>query len=213
MVYGFPAKQRHGLLRNLASEMTKLALQRTMGAQTARRVSAFRVFRTTLRSAFSRYQSPLVSIDVLLTWATARFSAIPVHHEARKVGRSNYTLGKLITHALNLMTGFSVLPLQIASVIGFTFTLFGACLLVYVLGLYLMFGTTVPGFPFLASVISIFSGVQLFALGVIGEYMGRLHLRTMEKPTYAIRDVVGAKALSTPPFDRTRGTLAGKGVE
>jgi undecaprenyl-phosphate 4-deoxy-4-formamido-L-arabinose transferase len=187
VVYGFPDKQQHGLLRNLASEITKLVLQTTMGAQTARRVSAFRAFRTELRAAFSRYQSPLVSIDVLLTWATSRFAAIAVHHENRKIGQSNYTLGKLITHALNMMTGFTVLPLQISSVIGFVFTAFGGCVLLFVLSRYVILGTSVPGFPFLASVIAIFSGVQLFALGVIGEYMARQHMRTMEKPTYAIR--------------------------
>jgi len=200
VVYGFPEKQQHGLLRNLASEMTKLALQNAMGAQTARRVSAFRAFRTELRAAFSRYQSPLVSIDVLLTWATSRFQAIPVQHESRKIGQSNYTLGKLITHALNMMTGFTVLPLQISSLIGFAFTAFGGCILLYVLGRYFISGTSVPGFPFLASVIAIFAGVQLFALGVIGEYIARQHLRTMEKPTYAIRRVTGRRADSVPPL-------------
>jgi glycosyltransferase involved in cell wall biosynthesis len=205
VVYGFPDKQRHGLLRNLASEMTKMALQKAMGAQTARRVSAFRAFRTGLRSAFSRYQSPLVSIDVLLTWGTARFAAVPVRHDARKIGQSNYTLGKLVTHALNLMTGFTVLPLKISTIVGFVFTAFGGCILAYVLGCYLLFGTSVPGFSFLASVICIFAGVQLFALGVIGEYMARLYLRTMEKPTYAIRGCAGSQ---TPlePILTGRGT-------
>jgi hypothetical protein len=59
--------------------------------------------------------------------------------------------------------------------------------LLYVLVRYLLQGTSMPGFPFLASIISIFSGAQLFALGILGEYIARMHSRSMEKPSYAIR--------------------------
>ena len=88
---------------------------------------------------------------------------------------------------MNMVTGYSLLPLQIATMVGFLFTLFGILVLVYVLGRYLISGTTVAGFPFLASIIAIFSGAQLFALGIIGEYLGRIHLRTMERPPYVVR--------------------------
>ena len=98
-----------------------------------------------------------------------------------------YTLRTLIAHALNMMTGFSVLPLQIASIVGFTFTLFGLFTLVFVLERYLIHGSPVPGFPFLASIIAIFSGAQLFALGIIGEYLARMHFRTMDRPAYTVR--------------------------
>jgi undecaprenyl-phosphate 4-deoxy-4-formamido-L-arabinose transferase len=100
---------------------------------------------------------------------------------------------KLIVHALNMLTGFSTWPLRVASLMGFAFTLFGLALLLYVVIGYLRHGTPVQGFPFLASSIAIFSGVQLFALGVIGEYLARLHLRMMERPTYAVRETVGER--------------------
>lgn len=187
VVYGTPRREQHGLLRDLASQITKIALQNAMGADTARHVSAFRAFRTQLVNAFADYQSPFVSIDVLLTWATRRFTAIDVQHDPRKEGVSNYTARKLLVHALNMMTGFSTLPLQLASLIGFAFTLFGTFVLVYVLGRYMIQGTTVPGFPFLASLIAIFSGAQLFALGIIGEYLARMHHRSMGRPTYSVR--------------------------
>jgi undecaprenyl-phosphate 4-deoxy-4-formamido-L-arabinose transferase len=187
VVYGTPAVETHGLWRDLASRVTKIALQSTMGAETARKVSAFRAFRTVVREAFSSYRSPFVSIDVLLTWGTSRFASVVVQHDLRRVGQSNYTLRKLVTHALNMMTGFSVLPLQLASLAGFSFTLFGVGVLIYVVGRYLLQGTSVQGFPFLASVVAIFSGAQLFALGMIGEYLARMHFRMMERPPYAVR--------------------------
>lgn len=70
VVYGAPTAQTHGVLRNVASTVTKLLLQRSMGAETAQRISALRAFRTELREAFADYRSPYVNIDVLLTWAT-----------------------------------------------------------------------------------------------------------------------------------------------
>lgn len=187
VVYGTPATEQHGLWRDVASRVTKLALQSAMGAQTARKASAFRAFRTQLRDAFAQYQGPFVSIDVLLTWGTTRFASVAVRHEPRTAGESHYSFWKLVTHAMNMVTGFSVRPLQLASFIGFFFTLFGIAVLVYVVAMYFALGSGVPGFPFLASVIAIFSGAQLFALGIIGEYLARMHFRTMDKPPYAVR--------------------------
>jgi glycosyltransferase involved in cell wall biosynthesis len=187
VVYGTPLQEQHGLLRDLASQVTKIALQSAMGVDVARNVSAFRVFRTPLRQAFANYESPFVSIDVLLTWGTTRFAATPVAHEPRRLGVSNYDLKKLIIHALNMMTGFSTLPLQIASLVGFALTIFGLLVLIYVFGR-LLFEKSVPGFPFLASLIAIFSGAQLFALGIIGEYLARMHVRIMGRPSSIVRD-------------------------
>lgn len=186
VVYGTPLQEKHGFLRDWASHITKIALQSAMGAETARNVSAFRAFRTHLRDAFAAYRSPTVNLDVLLTWGTTRFAAVKVRHDTRAAGESGYSLWKLINHALNMMTGFSTIPLQIASIVGFGFTLFGMLILAYVLIRYFIDGGSVPGFPFLASIIAIFSGAQMFALGIIGEYLARMHFRTMGRPTYTV---------------------------
>lgn len=193
VVYGTPQKERHGLLRDLASRITKLALEKSMGADTASKVSAFRVFRTELRTAFENYQSQFVSIDVLLTWGTTRFKAIPVRHDPRTIGVSNYTFKKLLTHALNMMTGFSTLPLQLASWIGFVLSAVGIALVIFLVVLRVFTAHPVEGFTFLASLITIFSGAQLFALGIIGEYLARMHFRMMDRPTYAVRAEVGGR--------------------
>ena len=89
VVYGYPEHEQHGFWRDLASQMTKIALRSAMGVETARRVSPYRIFRTQIRDAFAEYRSPHVSIDALLSWGTTRFTAIPVQHDARTVGVSN----------------------------------------------------------------------------------------------------------------------------
>jgi glycosyltransferase involved in cell wall biosynthesis len=189
VVYGTPEREEHGLLRNLASITTKLTLQNVMGAEIARQVCAFRAFRKDVVASFAHYEGYFVSIDVLLTWGTNRFTAVAVRHQARAQGASGYTFRKLLTHAMNMMTGFTTMPLQVASWVGFAFTMLSFCVLLYVLLRYLVSGNPVPGFPFLASIIGLFSGAQLFALGIIGEYLARIHLRTMQKPPYVIRQL------------------------
>jgi len=201
VVYGTPRERQHGFLRNVASTVTKIALQTVMGAETARSVSAFRAFRTSLRVAFAEYGGPHVSVDVLLTWATNRFAATSVRHDLRRQGRSNYTLASLLKHAINMMTGFSTIPLRVASLVGLIFTGVGGVLLSFILARYALRGVVVPGFVFLASTITILSGAQLFALGIIGEYLARMHFRMMDKPTYAIMSVAnGAEAFAGGEF-------------
>ncbi|MBX7186501.1 MAG: glycosyltransferase family 2 protein [Vicinamibacteria bacterium] len=191
VVYGTAETQQHGLWRNLASRMTKKALASAVGAANAGNVSAFRAFRSQVRGAFEHYHGPSVSIDVLLSWGTTRFAAQRVRHDARRLGVSNYTFRKLASHALEMMTGFSTWPLRVASLVGFSATLFGLGVLAYVLIRYIIAGGSVPGFPFLAAIITIFSGAQLFALGVMGEYLARMHNRAMDRPTYAVREDTG----------------------
>lgn len=201
VVYGAPEFEQHGLWRDVASRMTKLMLATVMGADVARDVSAFRALRVALRAAFADYRNSFVSVDALLSWATVSFGSVRVRHDPRVVGASGYTVRRLVIHAVNLITGFSVVPLQIASLAGFASTIFGMAILTYVVGRYLIQSTQVPGFAFLASLTAIQSGVQLFALGVIGEYMARMHSRIMDRPSYAVKDVSGTPGIAPPAHD------------
>jgi glycosyltransferase involved in cell wall biosynthesis len=203
LVYGAPAQEVHGLWRDLASQVTKVVLQGVMGADTARMVGPFRVFRTDLRRAFADYRGTFVNIDVLLTWGTSRIAAIRVRHDRRSAGQSNYTFRTLLTHSLNMLTGFSAAPLQLASILGFSLTLVGAVLFLFVLGRYFVSGVAVPGFAFLASVTIVFSGAQLLTLGIIGEYLARMHFRLMERPAYTVRPRYVEPTDATPPQGRS----------
>ena len=191
VVYGIPSgasrAAAHGFLRGFASRATKLVLRRAMGARAADWVSAFRAFRTPLREAFADCRNPTVLIDVLLSWGTTRFAAVEVEHQPRREGRSGYTLGKLLTHGIGMVTGFSILPLRVATGFSLVFMLFGFSYLAVIVARYLLYGSPVQGWPTLASLVSLMGGVQLFVLGILGEYMGRIHLRLLETPPYAVR--------------------------
>lgn len=187
VVYGSPIRLPHSLWRNLFSLFTKRALAYSMGIRTIRDIGPFRAFRTDLRDAFADYQNPSVIVDVLLSWGTTRFGVVPVNEVPRQAGHSNYNFFKLFRIAMEVLTGFSTLPLRITSLVGFTFTLFGIAVFIYVLVVFFTAGS-IPGFPFLASIIALFSGTQLFALGIFGEYLARIFDRSMDRPPYVVAE-------------------------
>ena len=191
LVYGTPKTEKHRGWRKLSSKLTKWALKVSLHIPYAERVSAFRIFRSSLRDSFKDYSNPYLSIDVLLSWGTTRIGFVEVEHDERKLGKSQYDFHKLLRHASNMILGFSVLPLRIASLLGLLFTLIGFLILMYVLIRYFIHGGAVPGFSFLASTISIFSGIILFVLGIMGEYLARIYINMMSKPTYSIYRQIG----------------------
>jgi glycosyltransferase involved in cell wall biosynthesis len=203
LVYGRADEPKHGWIRSLATRVSKWMLTVMTGEPMVTRISPLRAFRTRLRDAFSAFDGPYVSLDALLLWSTGRVSEMTVEHHARMEGESGYSLGKLARHALNVMVGFSSRPLRAASLLGFACTALGVVLLAFVLIRYAIDGRSVPGFAFLASAISIFSGAQLFAIGIIGEYLARIYPRVIGQPTYSIADQTGeSEPDSTSPGDQ-----------
>jgi hypothetical protein len=118
---------------------------------------------------------------------------IPVTMDERRYGASNYSTARLVRHALNMVFGFSTAPLRVVSYVGALAGLLGAALLVFILLRYAFVGSTVPGFAFVGSMVALFSGVQLLALGIIGEYLARLYAGAIKRPAYLVRSVVTAE--------------------
>ena len=188
VAYGAPKRLPQGLIRNLLTANIKRILSNIMEIPSVRNISAFRAFRTHLRAAFEDFRSPNMIIDVLLSWGTTRFTSVPV--EIAEAQTSNYNFTALVRAALLILVGYSTKPLRLASWIGFMMTLFGLGVFIYVLVIYFTLGS-LPGFPFLASIIALFSGAQLFALGIFGEYLARMFDRSMDRPTYVIHETAG----------------------
>jgi glycosyltransferase involved in cell wall biosynthesis len=189
VVYGTPAHLPHSWWRNASSLITRRFLARLIGAKFLEVFEPFRAFKTHLRIAFEKYQNPNVQLDVLLSWGANRFSTISVEMNPRKIGHSNYNLYKLLQYTLIVVTSFSTLPLRFTSILGFLFTFFGILVFIYIIFIFFFYGST-PGFPFLASIIAIFSGTQLFALGIIGEYLAKVFDRSLDRPAYVIQEKV-----------------------
>jgi undecaprenyl-phosphate 4-deoxy-4-formamido-L-arabinose transferase len=192
-VYGVSPEPGHSFWRNITSRFGKAVIGWTMGGRMVRDSGAFRAFRTALRSGFEHVSDAYLSIDVLLSWVTTRYRSVVTPMDQRESVASDNTERTLIKHALNMVTGYSSRPLRLVAWLGFGFALFGSGALVYVLIRHFTSSTDVPGFAFLASLISILAGAQLFGLGVIGEYLGRMHFRSMHRPTYVVRAMIGGE--------------------
>jgi len=189
VVYGSAIVSQHGRWRTLGARVVRTALQAALGARAGRHVTAFRAFRGELRELFANHHGPHVSIDVLLNWATSRVAAVSVPHEPRRHGRSQYRAGPLLALATSMVMGFSAWPLRLTTLIGGAVTGVGALLLAYVVGRYVVSPAGVPGVLLLASILALFSGAQLLALGIVGEYLARIYFRSLHRPPYVIESI------------------------
>lgn len=187
LVYAVPLQEEHGPLRSLASRLIKAGLAGPLGIRNARQVGAFRAFRTCLRAGFDLANGPYVSVDVALSWATTRVGSVRLRMERRAEGRSGYTLTSLARHAGNMILGFSTTPLRLVTYLGCLVGTGGLLLLGYVLWRYVHGDTTVAGYTTIASMIALFSSAQMLAVGVVGEYIGRIHAHGIGRPLYVIR--------------------------
>lgn len=193
VVYGVADVEEHGLVRSLASRSVKRALE-LAGVPNVRDVSAFRAFRTPLRAGFTDVADAFASVDVFLSWTTTGVRRHRVRMDRRSKGRSSYSPTALVRHAFNMITGYSEAPLRLVLWLGVGLALLGAALLSYVLGSYFLGRTQLAGFTTLAAVSALFSGAQMLSLGILGEYLGRLHFRSMHKPTYLVRTELGGNS-------------------
>jgi glycosyltransferase involved in cell wall biosynthesis len=199
IAYGRFTEPQHGLWRNLTSRLAKWVLATYIGGNVAANASAFRVFPARLRDSFAHYSGERVAIDVLLSWSGAPVTTVPCQHAPRADGHSGYTLRKLLAYLADLLVGYSTLPLRFASFLGLASVALALLIGAYVLLNWLRYGSAVPGFAFLAISTSVLSGAQLLALGIIGEYLGRLYFNNLGKPQYVIHERLNARSHQTPP--------------
>jgi undecaprenyl-phosphate 4-deoxy-4-formamido-L-arabinose transferase len=191
LVYGKYDRKRHGRWRNLGSTVVNIFYRWVFHLTVT--VTAFRVMRRQLAQSILSYDLNFTFLDGLLAWNTQRIGAVPVRHEPRQDGRSGYSLRRLVLLAMNLFANFSLLPLQLVSLLGFLFSLVGFALGILYLVKYFLDQLVVPGYASTIVAILILGGTQLLALGVIGEYLGRLHLNVNRKPQYTVRKTMNSE--------------------
>jgi len=187
LVYGTTAERRHAGWRNLGAAVVWSFYRRVFNSAVT--PTTFRAMRRQLAQGVQFYDLNFTYLDGLLAWCTTRIGAVEVEHHQRAVGRSSYSLRKLLALALNLYTNFSLLPLQLVSALGFLTAVSGFGLGLYYVAQHFATNIAVPGFASTIVAVLVLGGVQLLALGVIGEYLGRLHLNVNRKPQYVVRQI------------------------
>jgi len=188
VVYGVPKERSHAPWRNLGSWLVVTFYQWVFRTNVT--PSAFRIMRRQVVDAILTYDLNYTYVDGLLAWNTDRIAQLEVEHRPRQHGRSGYNLGKLLTLAMNLFTNFSILPLQIVSIMGFVVAVLGFLLGLYYILQRLLGGIAVPGYASIIVAILVLGGLQMLSVGIIGEYLGRVHININRKPQYTIREIL-----------------------
>jgi undecaprenyl-phosphate 4-deoxy-4-formamido-L-arabinose transferase len=196
VVYGRYDKKKHRAWRNLGSLLLNLAYRKVF--KISGEFTAFRIVRREIVEAALGYGLNFTFIDGLLAWNTRRIGGIVVEHRERQQGRSGYDLRKLVLLSINLLTNFSILPLQVSTLLGLFSALVGFGIGAVYLWYALIHGIAVPGYASTITAVLFLGGVQLFAIGIIGEYVGRLHLNVNRKPQFRVRKRLASTDRTSP---------------
>ncbi|HZN41551.1 MAG TPA: glycosyltransferase family 2 protein [Planctomycetota bacterium] len=179
--------KRHGWFRNLGSRFNDSVATLMLGKPRGLYLSSFKAISRFVIDEVVRYRGPFPYLDGLVLRITRNYTTVLVQHDARQEGKSGYTLRKLVSLWLNMFTGFSVLPLRLASFAGITVALIGALLGVWFLIERLNHPEIPSGWASIIVTVLIVSGIQLLVLGVIGEYLGRLFLQDNGRQQFVVR--------------------------
>lgn len=189
VVYGKYKQKKHTLFRNFGSSLNDYMATLLIKKPRHLYFSSFKVLRAFVVREIVKYQSAYPYVDGLIFRTTQNIGSVEVEHHERTLGRSNYTLRKLLSLWANMFTNFSILPLRVATFAGLTMA--GLSFLMGIVAVILKFTMDVlpPGWASLIVALVWFSGVQLACIGLLGEYVGRIYLSSNQTPQYVIKEV------------------------
>ena len=127
----------------------------------------------------------------MFSWIGFDKKEILFDRDARAAGKTKWNYWKLINLAIEGITSFTMMPLRIASFLGCILSITTMVYMIYVIIKTLIFGDPVPGYPSLVSIILFIGGVQIFFLGIIGEYLGRIFNESKHRPLYLVKEYDG----------------------
>lgn len=196
VVYSYYERKKHHWFRNLGSRFNNWVATKLLRKPPDLYLSSFKVMNAFLVRTVIQYEGPYPYLDGLILRSTSSIGRQLCEHSERVTGKSNYTLARLVRLWLNMFTSFSVVPLRLASVLGFVMSAAG-----FLLAIFFVLTWTVGGFfsdrdipqgwASLIVTITVFAGLQLCVLGMIGEYLGRLFITENRSPQFVVRDEYG----------------------
>ena len=188
VVCGIPDSRKHSTWRNFGSHFFLKIISNIFGKDQRFRLSSFRIIRSDIAKHVSAFPTPNPVVGALLMKVTERFETISVKHSPRFVGKSTYTPIKLFRHFLNGILYHSDFPLKAVSVMGVSCLLLSILLSIYYLLRYLTGNIGVSGWTTIVLLILFFSGIGMFSMGLVGEYLLRIIQEVKGIPAYIIRD-------------------------
>ena len=128
-------------------------------------------------------------------WVGYKTKWLEYENVERRKGETKWSFWKLFLYSLEGIIAFSTVPLTIASVAGVFFCLVAFVIIIVTIGRKLMFGDPTSGWPSLVCIIMMVSGVQLFCLGIVGQYLSKTYMEVKKRPIYLVREEIGGQEL------------------
>lgn len=186
IVYGVRSDRTADSVFKRASADFFYRLMSVMGVHLKRNHADYRLMSKRAIAALSEYDEDNLFLRGIVPQIGFKQSTVYFDVRDRKLGESKYTLGKMISFALNGITSFSITPLRIVTALGFFFTFLSIVMAVYVLVMKLVYQTAAPGWASVVLPIYLLGGIQLLSIGIIGEYVGRVYMESKRRPRYII---------------------------
>lgn len=193
VVYASYGHKMHSGFRNFGTWMNDKMTEILLGKPTHLQTTSYFIMRRFIVQEIIRYDKPYPYIEGLIFRATRHIANVPVTHHSRIVGESGYTFSKLLALWFNGFTAFSVKPLRIATVTGFSIAFLGFCCGIFIVIRRLIDSTVQLGWSSIVASLLFIGGLILITLGLIGEYIGRIYICINNAPQYTIRETTGPK--------------------
>ena len=180
------------LLRRAISAVVSRLASLAVGVPMTDCGSMLRAYRRPVVDEILRLAERALFIPALGAWLAARPTEISIRHEARLAGRSRYSPLRFMQLGFDLMTGFSLVPIQLVSLAGIGVALLGIGFGAFLLVRRLVLGPESEGLFTLFAILFVFVGILIFAVGLVGEYVGRIYAEVRRRPSYVVRAVYPA---------------------
>jgi undecaprenyl-phosphate 4-deoxy-4-formamido-L-arabinose transferase len=193
-VVGSIRQQRQDtFFRKTASLLVNIVTRKMTGMRMTDYGCMLRAYHRNVVNNINRCQETTTFIPALAQTFSASPSEVPVAHAERAEGESKYSLYKLIRLNFDLMTGFSVMPLQLFALLGVMTSLFSVAFAIFLLVRRFIVGAEVEGVFTLFAILFFFVGITIFGIGIVGEYVGRIYQEVRRRPRYVVRKVHGSE--------------------
>jgi undecaprenyl-phosphate 4-deoxy-4-formamido-L-arabinose transferase len=189
LVYGRYEALQHSGFRNLTSRAMKKLLELGLPGLHPD-YTAFRLIKTRIARYCLDMQNSYTFLDGYLTWITHNVGSVAVVHQERLAGESSYTLAKLIEHSINIFVTFSDLPVRLLSFTGVSVFIITSVYSIYILLRKLLYNNLSSGFPTLIITIGLGVGLLLLGMGILGEYIHRINLKTTRRPNFVEAETI-----------------------
>jgi dolichol-phosphate mannosyltransferase len=180
--------QHTGIVKKTASKLFYKILNRISDVDIPLGAADFRLLDRKVVNELKKFKENWPFIRGLVSWLGFKQTGIAYSVKDRNVGKSKYTLGKMISFALEGITSFSILPLRISVMFGLVSSFFAFLYTIYALIAKFYMNIAIPGWTSILISVLFLGGVQLVFLGLIGEYLGKLFIESKKRPTYVIKD-------------------------